>query len=53
MLEPARRMQPYQAQHFGILVSIKPEPAAPHRLNVILLATKQSPGLKLTRSFFD
>ncbi|EMS99683.1 hypothetical protein H009_00015 [Agrobacterium tumefaciens str. Cherry 2E-2-2] len=53
MLEPARRMQPYQAQHFGISVSIKPEPTAPHRLNVILLANEQSPGLKLTRSFFD
>ncbi|MBA4777227.1 MAG: hypothetical protein H2044_16365 [Rhizobiales bacterium] len=53
MLEPARRMQPYQAQHFGISVSIKPEPTAPHRLNVILLASEQSPGLKLTRSFFD
>lgn len=53
MLEPARRMQPYQAQHFGISVSIKPEPTAPHRLNVILLANGQSPGLKLTRSFFD
>lgn len=53
MLEPARRMQPYQAQHFGISVSIKPEPTALHRLNVILLANEQSPGLKLTRSFFD
>lgn len=53
IFEPARRMQPYQAQHFGISVSVKPEPAAPHRLNVILLATEQSPGLKLTRSFFD
>ncbi|SCY85727.1 DUF6030 family protein [Rhizobium sp. NFACC06-2] len=53
MLEPARRMQPYQAQHFGISVSMKPEPTAPHRLNVILLANEQSPGLKLTRSFFD
>jgi hypothetical protein len=53
MLEPARRLQPYQAQHFGISVSIKPEPTAPHRLNVILLATEQLPGLKLTRSFFD
>ncbi len=53
MLEPARRMQPYQAQHFGISVSIKPETTAPHRLNVILLASEQSPGLKLTRSFFD
>ncbi|MGV2109828.1 DUF6030 family protein [Agrobacterium salinitolerans] len=53
MLEPARRMQPYQAQHFGISVSIKPEPTAPHRLNVILLASEQSSGLKLTRSFFD
>lgn len=53
MLEPARRMQPYQAQHFGISVSVKPEPTAPHRLNVILLATEQSPGLKMTRSFFD
>ncbi|MFK0208023.1 DUF6030 family protein [Agrobacterium sp. NPDC090283] len=53
MLEPARRLQPYQAQHFGISVSVKPEPTAPHRLNVILLANEQSPGLKLTRSFFD
>ncbi|CAN7161898.1 DUF6030 family protein [Agrobacterium sp. MAFF310724] len=53
MLEPARRMQLYQAQHFGISVSMKPEPTAPHRLNVILLASEQSPGLKLTRSFFD
>lgn len=53
MLEPARRMQPYHAQHFGISVSMKPEPTAPHRLNVILLASEQSPGLKLTRSFFD
>ncbi|MCZ7497029.1 DUF6030 family protein [Agrobacterium rhizogenes] len=53
MLEPARRMQPYQAQHFGISVSMKPEPTAPHRLNVILLSNEQSPGLKLTRSFFD
>lgn len=53
MLEPARRMKPYQAQHFGISVSIKPEPTAPHRLNVIILTTKQLPGLKLTRSFFD
>lgn len=53
MLEPARRMQPYHAQHFGISVSMKPEPTAPHRLNVILLANEQSPGLKLTRSFFD
>ncbi len=53
MLEPARRMQPYQAQHFGISVSIKAEPTASHRLNVILLASEQSPGVKLTRSFFD
>ncbi|WP_223568228.1 DUF6030 family protein [Agrobacterium tumefaciens] len=53
ILEPAGRMQPYQAQHFGISVSIKPEPTAPHRLNVILLTSEQSPGLKLTRSFFD
>ncbi|MGQ2919375.1 DUF6030 family protein [Rhizobium oryzihabitans] len=53
ILEPARSRQPYQAQHFGISVSIKPEPVAPHRLNIILLATEQSPGLKLTRSFFD
>lgn len=53
MLEPARGMQPYQAQHFGISVSVKPEPTAPHRVNVILLANEQSPGLKLTRRFFD
>lgn len=53
MLEPARRMQPYQAQHFGISVSIKPEPTAPHRLNVILLAGDEPPGVKLTRDFFD
>ncbi|MFF2320515.1 DUF6030 family protein [Agrobacterium sp. NPDC058088] len=53
MLEPARRMQPYQAQHFGISVSMKPERTAPHRLNVILFASEQSPGVKLTRSFFD
>ncbi|PYG61613.1 DUF6030 family protein [Rhizobium sp. UGM030330-04] len=53
MREPARTLQPYQAQHFGISVSMKPEQTAPHRLNVILLATEQSPGLKLTRSFFD
>ena len=53
MLEPARRMQAYQAQHFGISVSIKPEPTAPHRLNVILLASEEPPGVKLTRVFFD
>lgn len=53
MLEPARRMQPYQAQHFGISVSIKPEQTAPHRLNVILLAGDEPPGVKLTRDFFD
>lgn len=53
MIEPARGMQPYQAQHFGISVSVKPEPTAPHRLNVILLASEQSPGVKLTRQFFD
>lgn len=53
ILEPARRMQPYQAQHFGISVSIKPEPTAPHRLNVILLANDEPPGVKLTRAFFD
>lgn len=53
MLEPARRMQPYQAQHFGISVSIKPEQTAPHRLNVILLANDEPPGVKLTRAFFD
>ena len=53
MLEPARRMQAYQAQHFGISVSIKPEPTAPHRLNVILLASEEPPGVKLTRAFFD
>lgn len=53
MLEPARALQPYQAQHFGISVSVKPEASAPHRLNVIFLATEQSPGLKLTREFFD
>ncbi|MDZ7925654.1 MAG: DUF6030 family protein [Agrobacterium sp.] len=53
MIEPARRLQPYQAQHFGISVSMKPEPTAPHRLNLILLATEQLPGVKLTRSFFD
>ncbi|WCK02441.1 DUF6030 family protein [Agrobacterium tumefaciens] len=53
MLEPARRMQPYQVQHFGISVSIKPEPTAPHRLNVILLAGDEPPGVKLTRDFFD
>jgi len=53
MLGPANGMQAYQAQHFGISVSVKPEPTAPHRMNVILLANEQSPGLKLTRSFFD
>ncbi|MGO4314706.1 DUF6030 family protein [Agrobacterium tumefaciens] len=53
MLEPARRLQPYQAEHFGISVSLKPELSAPHRLNLILLATDQLPGLKLTRSYFD
>ncbi|WP_194287512.1 DUF6030 family protein [Agrobacterium sp. ICMP 6402] len=53
MLEPARGMQAYQAQHFGISVSVKPEPTAPHRMNVILLANEQSSGLKLTRRFFD
>ncbi|WP_395773458.1 DUF6030 family protein [Agrobacterium pusense] len=53
VLEPAQRLQPYQAQHFGISASVKPEPSAPHRVNVILLATETSAGLKLTRSFFD
>ncbi|MFK3777450.1 DUF6030 family protein [Agrobacterium sp. NPDC089420] len=53
MLEPARGMQSYQAQHFGISVSVKPEQTAPHRLNLILLVTEQSPGVKLTRRFFD
>ncbi|AMD61642.1 DUF6030 family protein [Agrobacterium pusense] len=53
VLEPAQKMQPYQARHFGISASVKPEPTAPHRVNVILLATETSAGLKLTRSFFD
>ncbi|MDH0910480.1 DUF6030 family protein [Rhizobium pusense] len=53
MREPARRMQAYQAQHFGISVSIKPEQTAPHRLNVILLANDQTPELKLTHGFVN
>lgn len=51
--EPARRMQAYQAQHFGISVSIKPERAEPHRLNVILLATSRMPELELTNRFIN
>ncbi|MGF0524385.1 DUF6030 family protein [Agrobacterium pusense] len=53
MREPARRMRAYQAQHFGISVSIRPEQGEPHRLNVILFATSPMPEVWLTNRFIN
>ncbi|MFK0385023.1 DUF6030 family protein [Agrobacterium sp. NPDC090273] len=49
----ASRMQVYQEQRFGISASSKPEPSAPHRLNVLLLEVEKPRELELARAFFD